>query len=349
MAAFPTALIETVAQPPAAAPLRTLTDRQIAEFSGVFRGRELTRKDRSLSSGIAALDAILDGGIVRGRVSEIVGRRGFGRTSLAASFAAIATRRGEVAAWIDSAGAFDPRSIVAAGADLSRILWVGADAAVHARDSAKSPSAEFASARSITSAKAGGSAKAGVKPVLLAAEMVLGASGFGLVVIDLVLDIGGRARTLALSAALRLARAAERSGAAVIVLAERRTCGTFAALSLVLGRIRPCFSRTAPGAPALFDGMRVEAYVARNKLGGSGQAAVWRALVDPTSFAPTFPAPTTHAPTSLATPIAAPVAAQRDALSTRSSLAPASSYRDGSQAHSMKRPRRGGGAYEYAR
>ena len=203
-------------------------------------------------------------------VSEIVGRPGFGRTSLAASFAAIATRRGEVAAWIDSAGAFDPRSIAAAGADLSRILWVGADAAVRARDSAESPAAEFAPTRS------NASAKAGIKPVLLAAEMVLGAGGFGLVVID----IGGHARTLTLSAALRLARAAERSGAAVIVLAERRTCGTFAALSLVLGRIRPFFSRTAPDAPALFDGMRVEAYVARNKLGGSGQAAVWRALVD---------------------------------------------------------------------
>jgi hypothetical protein len=76
----------------------------------------------------------------------------------------------------------------------------------------------------------------------------------------------------------------------VIVMAERRTCGTFAALSLVLGRVRPCFSRSAPGAPALFDGMRVEAYVARNKLGGSGRAAAWRALVDPSSasFAQSF-------------------------------------------------------------
>lgn len=295
MAAAPAALVEPVAQFPAAAPLRTLTDRQIAEFSGVFRGRELTRKDRRLSSGIAALDAILDGGIVRGRVSEIVGRPGFGRTSLAASFAAIATRRGEVAAWVDSSGAFDPRSLAAAGADLSRILWIGADAAVRARDSVKSPGVEFAPARSI------GSPKASIKPVLMAAEMVLGAGGFGLVVIDL----GGHARTLTLSAALRLARAAERSGAVIIVLAERRTCGTFAALSLVLGRIRPFFSRTAPGAPALFDGIRVEAYVARNKLGGSGQAAVWRALVDPTSPAMPIAAPDFAQATRIAEPAVA--------------------------------------------
>ena len=302
MAASPIAALIETARTPAVAPLRTLTDRQVAEFSGVFRGRELTRKDRRrLSSGIATLDTILEGGIVRGRVSEIVGRSGCGRTSLAASFAAVATRRGEVAAWIDSSGAFDPCSIAAAGADLSRILWVGADTAARARDSAESPAAQFAPARSNASVKA--------------AEMVLGAGGFGLVVIDFSFAIGGRARTLTLSTALRLARAAERSGAAVIVLAERRTCGTFAALSLVLGRVRPFFSRTAPDAPALFDGMRVEAYVARNKLGGSGQAAVWRALVDskfPTSkfpapafFAPAFSAPPSHASTSPAMPIAA--------------------------------------------
>ena len=297
MAASPAALIETFARTHAAASVRTLTDRQIAEFSGVFRGRELTRKDRRrLSSGIAALDTILEGGIVRGRVSEIVGRSGCGRTSLAASFAAVATRHGEVAAWIDSSGAFDPRSVAAAGADLSRILWVGADTAARARDSAESPAAQFAPMRSNAPVKA--------------AEMVLGAGGFGLVVIDFSFAIGGRARTLTLSTALRLARAAERSGAAVIVLAEHRTCGTFAALSLVLGRVRPFFSRTAPDAPALFDGMRVEAYVARNKLGGSGHAAVWRALVDtkfpPSKFsAPAFSVPPSHASTSPAMPIAA--------------------------------------------
>jgi recombination protein RecA len=298
MAVSLVALVEPVAHPLAVAPIRTLTDRQIAEFSGVFRGRELTRKNRRLSSGIAPLDAVLDGGIARGRVSEIVGRTGLGRTSLAASFAAIATRRGEVAAWIDTAGGFDPRSIAAAGADLSRILWIGADAAIRARDSAQPPAAEFAPAR------LGAWAKASLKPGLLAAEMVLDAGGFGLVVIDLAFDTGGYARTLTLSAALRLARAAERGGAAVIVLAERRTCGTFAALSLVLGRIRPLFSRTAPGAPALFDGMRVEAYVARNKLGGSGRTAVWRALFDPTSPASASPASTTT-PTFPATSIIA--------------------------------------------
>ncbi len=339
MAASPATLAQTVPQPLATPPLRTLTDRQIAEFPRVFRGRELTRKDRRLSCGIVSLDAILGGGIVRGRVSEIVGRPGLGRTSLAAAFAVIATRRGEVAAWIDSAGAFDPRSIAAAGVDLSRILWVGADAAVPARASAASPNREFASAGSIAELRA--AIKPVLAPALLAAEMVLSAGGFGLVVIDLA----GRARTLTLSAALRLARAAERSGAAVIVLAERRTCGTFAALSLVLSRARPFFSRTAPGAPALFDGIRVEAYVARNKLGGSGQAAVWRALVDPTSPAMPTAVPTLAREARIAE---AAVAARRNAIATPSPPVATASHRDRPQAHSVRRSR-SGRAYEYAR
>lgn len=260
MAAAPIITIETAASS-AAAPIRTLSDRQIAEFPRVFRGRELTRKDRRLSSGIVTLDSILGGGIARGRVSEIVGRPGLGRTSLTVSFAAVATRQGEVAAWIDSANAFDPASLAAAGADLSRILWVGANSA---------PTHERKTARS-----------AAVSDAFKAAETVLGAGGFGLVVIDLAPEITGR--SLAECRALRLARAAERGGAAVIVLAAHRMCGTFAALSLVLGNTRPVFSRTAPGAPVLFDEIRVEACVARNKLGASGQTASWRAMVDPSS------------------------------------------------------------------
>ena len=280
MTAFPPISIETLARAHQALPVSTLVDRQLAEISGVFRGHELTRKDRHLSSGIAPLDAILEGGIVRSRVSEIVARSGFGRTSLAASFVAVATRRGEVAAWIDSTGAFDPHSIAAAGADLSRILWIGADAVLRARDAAESGSLQSVSARPLRSHAA-----------IKAADLVLSAGGFGLVVIDFGFAIGSRTRTLTLSAALRLTRAAEQSGAAVIVLAERCTCGTFAALSLVLGRIRPFFSRMGPGAPALFDGMRVEAYVARNKLGASGRAAAWCALVDSRFSTPASPTP----------------------------------------------------------
>ena len=233
---------------------------QILEFAGVFRGHELTRKDRRLSSGLAPLDELIDGGIPRGRISEITGRQGSGKTSLAASFASSATHRGEVAAWLDGSGSFDPESMAAAGVELGRMLWASMTTTMATRMPrvAASPLARRQSA------------------IIKAAELVLEAGGFGLV----VLDFGEAPRALTHASALRIARAAERSGAAVIALAPWRMCGTFAALSLATSRAETSFSRTAPGAPATFDGLTVVAMLARNKMGGTGRRVRVRALID---------------------------------------------------------------------
>jgi hypothetical protein len=235
---------------------------QQLEFSGVFRGHELTRKDGRLSSGIAPIDALIEGGIPRGRITEITGRAGSGRTSIAASFAAFATRRGEVAAWLDSSGTFDPESMAAAGVELSRMLWASIpDGRIISRSAGRftlSPIARRISA------------------IVKAAELVLEAGGFGLVVVD----FGDTSRPLTQASALRIARAAERSGAAVIAIAPWRVCGTFSALSLSTSRGDPSFSRITPGSPAIFDGIAIDATVARNKMGGTGRSTRLRALVD---------------------------------------------------------------------
>ena len=239
---------------------------QLLEFSGIFRGHELTRKDRRLSSGLAPLDALIDGGIPRGRISEITGRAGSGKTSIAASFAAFATRRGEVAAWLDASGAFDPESMAAAGVELRRMLWA---------------SMRRGSARDLRSSLLKGEGL-GVRShrqsaIVKAAELVLEAGGFGLVVVD----FGEAPRALTYASSLRIARAAERSGAAVIAIAPWRMCGTFAALSIAASRAETSFSRLAPGSPVMFDGLAVDAMVARNKMGGTGRHVRVRALVDP--------------------------------------------------------------------
>ena len=213
---------------------------EILEFTNVFRGRELTRKDRRIPSGLLPVDDLIEGGIVRGRISEIIAEPGTGKTSLTAAFAAEVTRR-EAAAWIDASDDFDPATIAAAGVELNRLLWV--------------------SSHRITAS-------------LKAAEWILAAGGFGLV----ILDIGGITTQLSQSSALRLARAVERSGAGMLVLARRRVCGTFAALSLSLRCKRACFSRLWPGAPAMFDGLVLEGCVTRNKLGRSGRTAKWHTV-----------------------------------------------------------------------
>lgn len=240
----------------------------LSQIAGVFRGRELTRGDRKIASGLDPIDNLLNGGIAIGRISEIIGHPGSGRTSLAAAFAASVTRV-RAAAWIDAAGNFDPESIAGAGVNLARLLWV---ACGNAQNPARGAAyAGFGGKR----APYDGTAAAGLK----AAEWILAAGGFGLV----LLDFGELSRGLPQSSALRLARAAERGGAAVLTLGSHRLCGSFAALSIALGHGRARFSRPWPGAPILFDGLVIEARIARHKLGGSGSVAIWIAAMESTA------------------------------------------------------------------
>lgn len=85
------------------------------------------------ATGIASVDALLDGGLPLGAISELAGPECSGRTSLALSFLARMTKEGRVCAWIDVLDALDPASAAAAGVDLERLLWVrcGVQSAAH--------------------------------------------------------------------------------------------------------------------------------------------------------------------------------------------------------------------------
>jgi hypothetical protein len=76
------------------------------------------------ATGIPAADALLDGGLPVGAISELVGPECSGRTSLALSFLARRTAAGQVCAWIDAGDAFDPESAAASGVRLRQLLWV---------------------------------------------------------------------------------------------------------------------------------------------------------------------------------------------------------------------------------
>jgi hypothetical protein len=246
---------------------------EMPEVAGVFRGRELTLKDRRVASGLPSIDRLIGGGIVRGRISEILGNTGAGKKSLAMRFAAGITRH-EAAAWIETGDNLDPASLIATGIEPARMLWVSCRESKLSRRIDRMIAPED---RDSAAAMKSGWRRQLPIASLKAAEWILAAGGFGLV----ILDFGPIVRFIPQSAALRLARAAERSNAAVIVMGDRSLCGTFAVLSLELRRRRSCFNRTASGAPATFDGQLIEARVTRNKLGGSGHAVVWQAPIDP--------------------------------------------------------------------
>src|SRR5512134_1097070 len=69
------------------------------------------------------IDALLDA-LPRGRLSEIVGPRSSGASSLLVALLARVTASGQLTALVDGDGAFDPAQAAAAGADLHRLLRV---------------------------------------------------------------------------------------------------------------------------------------------------------------------------------------------------------------------------------
>jgi hypothetical protein len=153
---------------------------------------------RRLPVGIAALDALLDGGLPRGHLSEIVGGPSSGRTAVLHALLAATTRAGAVAALVDLPDALDPPSLARAGAVLERILWV------------RPPAPRLA---------------------LQCAELILAAGGFAVVALDL--DRAAPGRPVPRAAWLRLAQAARGAAAAGVVLGRRQT-GAAAALALRL-------------------------------------------------------------------------------------------------------------------
>jgi len=192
---------------------------------------------RRLATGLSALDRTLGGGRPRGRVVELAGRRSTGRTGLACAVAAHATQVGETIAWIDVDDVLEPEAVAAAGVVLARLLWVR---------------------------------PRGGPDALRAADIVLGAGGFGLVVLD-VGDGGERCSTATWS---RLARAAERSGTVLLLTAPRRQAGTFAAVGLeVTSQAR---WSTGPERLAVLDGIDTRIVVARNRIGRLEQSLVLR-------------------------------------------------------------------------
>lgn len=80
--------------------------------------------DATGATGIDVLDRCLEGGFPRGQLSEIVGPRTSGRTSLLLHLLASTTRRGELVAVVDALDMLDVASLEAAGVVLERVLWM---------------------------------------------------------------------------------------------------------------------------------------------------------------------------------------------------------------------------------
>src|SRR3954470_19734544 len=209
--------------------------RSARELSRVLREEE--EEHPPLATAVPALDLLLDGGLPRGQLVELVGSRTSGRFSTLLAALAAATGVGEAAALVDLGDNLDPESAAALGIDLSRLLWAR---------------------------------PARLKEALAAAEMLLD-GGFPLVAVDLGMPPvrGGRGIE---AAWLRLARAARAHDAALLVGSPYRVTGTAAAAVLQAGHGRAAWMGES-GSPRLLTGFtaRVELEKCRGRLPGQSE------------------------------------------------------------------------------
>jgi RecA/RadA recombinase len=155
---------------------------------------ELENKVNLISSGIVRLDRVCGGGLPGGCITEIVASRGGGAFVLYDLLAA-ATSQAKLAVLIDPADGFDLVSASTAGVVLENVLWL------RARD---------------------------YKQALQSAELILDTGGFGLVVLDLVLDPQPKLRPQA--AWMRLKKLVGGTNTLLVVLSKYAQVGSAASL-----------------------------------------------------------------------------------------------------------------------
>jgi len=178
-----------------------------------------------LPTGMAAVDACLRNGVPRGQLSELAGPCSSGRTTVLLQLMAAATRRGELAAFVDTFDRLDVASAEAAGVDLTRLLWIRGQALSKtdtAIDSRWIPGGAAGSdVVGARGARVGGPLEWAIDRALKALNLVIQAGGFGVVAIDLADVPGSALRRIPFTTWLRVQRAVEgRDTACVLVTPE---------------------------------------------------------------------------------------------------------------------------------
>jgi hypothetical protein len=184
----------------------------------------------------ATLDAVLHGGVPRGQLSEIAGPRSSGRTSLLFQLFAAATRRGDIAALIDTFDRLDVASAAAAGIALDRLLWIRGQALTRMQESG------FRYQESGVGQDSGFRIQPGpsglfdrtMDRALKALNLVLQAGGFGVVAIDFADVPPTVLKRIPFTTWLRVQRTIEGSDTACVLLTPEPLSRSAGGLTLTL-------------------------------------------------------------------------------------------------------------------
>lgn len=220
-----------------------------------------------LASGIAELDALLpDGGLPRGKLSELSGARSSGKRALALAFGAEALARGESVIWIEG---------IAAAPDSQEAEGRVVDAGVRGRFCPLPPFEHGAPLeRLLVVRPPPRERETSVRAVYRAADLVL-SSGAAATLLVLDLSVCGLFGARQSSKLARLSHAAELSGAALLFVSEKKpgagSLGTFISLHLEVQR-RASNSKVRPLRGALRQGRgpslpALDVNIGKSKLG----------------------------------------------------------------------------------
>ena len=199
-----------------------------AAFAPCYRPEQ-----KSILTGVEQIDAVT-GGILVGGLTELCGSNlaSSGKASVVTSLVATASQK-HFCALVDSGDSFDPASAEAAGANFARLLWVRC-----------------------------GKNKSKLKPLEQAfktADMLLGSSGFGLVVVDISSIAERFARNIPLTTWFRFRRIVEKQNTALVFIEQQAHATSCASLVLDL--------RTSPATLTgkLFTEFEIEGQLLRTR------------------------------------------------------------------------------------
>jgi recombination protein RecA len=186
--------------------------------------RPEARIRETLPTGLASLDQLIDG-FPRGAISEIIGPESSGRATVIHSLLAASTTKYEICAYVDTDDSFDPVSASAAGVALSQLLWI----------------------------RCGHNAGHALK----AADTLLHAGGFGVVVLDLCHLTPRIANSIPISYWYRFRRAIENTPTILVLVEKEPLAKSCASLMLEMKRKKAVW-KGAPGFE-LLRGVELEA------------------------------------------------------------------------------------------
>ena len=204
---------------PSAAVLRLEIERALAHcFPAALTPAPRTIREVT-ATGIAEVDELLNGGLPIGAISELTGPESSGRTNLALAFLARRTAEGRVCAWVDVNNSFDPESAAANGVALRQVLWV------RCQD-------KNAQNRKLPREQPGARPWTRLDQALRATDLLLQASGFAAIVLDLGATAREHGNSIPSATWFRFRQAADRARCSLVVLGRAAYAQSSAAVML---------------------------------------------------------------------------------------------------------------------